>query len=44
MKPETYSNRFDLILACYKTGQMSERQWQEHLKDELFSAWVKKHI
>lgn len=32
-----------LILAAYLSGQMSERQWQEHLKDELFSAWLKRN-
>lgn len=30
----------ELILACYQSGQMSERQWQEHLKDETFRAWL----
>lgn len=37
------SSRYDLVLACWKSGQMSERQWQEHLKDEHFAAWVKKN-
>lgn len=37
------STRYDLVLACYLTGQMSERQWQEHLKDEHFAAWVKRN-
>lgn len=32
------------ILACYESGQMSEAQWQKHLKDELFAAWYKKHL
>lgn len=30
------------ILACYQSGQMTELQWQEHLKDELFCAWLKR--
>lgn len=34
---------YELLLACFKSGQVSERQWQEHLKDEHFAAWVKKH-
>jgi hypothetical protein len=28
------------LLLCYKSGQISERQWQEHLKDEDFSFWL----
>jgi hypothetical protein len=35
--------RYDLILACYRSGQMTEQQWQEHLKDEHFAAWVEKY-
>lgn len=30
---------FELILACYRSGQMSERQWQEHLRDPQFRLW-----
>lgn len=37
------SNRYDLILACYCSGQMTERQWAEHLKDEHFAVWVRKN-
>lgn len=33
---------FHAILACYRSGQMSERQWQDHLSDPLFSLWLKK--
>jgi hypothetical protein len=29
-------HEYDLLIACYKSGQISERQWQEHLKDEDF--------
>lgn len=36
------SNRFDLILACYRSGQMTEAQWQAELENELFRAWVEK--
>lgn len=32
----------DALLACYRSGQISEAQWQEHLKDELFAAWLKR--
>lgn len=32
----------DNLLLAYKSGQMSEAQWQEHLKDELFCAWLKR--
>lgn len=34
------SDSFPLILACYRSGQMSERQWQQHLSDPLFALWV----
>lgn len=33
---------YALLLACYRSGQISERQWQEHLKDEVFRAWLKR--
>ena len=23
-----------LLWACYRSGQISERQWQEHLRDD----------
>ena len=36
-------NNYELIWLCCISGQISERQWQEHLKDEIFAAWVKKH-
>lgn len=31
---------FAMILACYRSGQMTEAQWQDHMRDELFAAWV----
>lgn len=34
---------YSLIMECYKSGQITEKQWQEHLKDELFAAWVKRN-
>jgi len=33
-------SKFELLLACYKSKQVSERQWQEHLKDADFAQWV----
>lgn len=33
---------YRLLLQCYLSGQMSERQWQEHLKDEVFKAKVER--
>jgi hypothetical protein len=33
-------SKFELLLACYKSGQVSELQWQEHLKDDDFAKWV----
>lgn len=34
---------FELLLACYLSGQIPERQWQEHLKDESLRQWLEKH-
>lgn len=34
---------YSMLLACYRSGQMNERQWQEHLKDEVFAAWLKRN-
>lgn len=31
------------IYDCYKSGQISEKQWMEHLKDEVFRKWVEKN-
>jgi len=31
---------YNAILACYKSGQMSEKQWQSHLSDKLFVIWL----
>jgi hypothetical protein len=36
-------SKFELLLACYKSGQVSERQWTEHLKDVDFAEWMKNH-
>ena len=33
----------ELLYACYLSGQISERQWQEHLvADGALRAWVEK--
>lgn len=31
-----------LLIACYLSGQITERQWQEHLKEDpkLRDAWL----
>jgi len=31
---------YPALLACYKSGQISERQWAEHLADQLFVLWL----
>lgn len=36
-------SKFELLLVCYKSGQVSERQWQEHLTDADFVAWLDQH-
>lgn len=33
---------YQALLACYRSGQMSERSWSEHLKDEAFAAYVRR--
>jgi len=36
-------SKFELLLVCYKSGQVSECQWQEHVKDADFAAWLDQH-
>jgi hypothetical protein len=37
--------RFEALLTCYRTGQMSEAQLQEHMReDAIFAAWVRRQI
>jgi hypothetical protein len=33
-------SQYDALLACYRSGQMSEAQWAQHLRDPLFAAYV----
>lgn len=33
---------YQLLLECYLSGQVSEWQWAEHLKDEVFRQWLKR--
>lgn len=33
-------SEYALLLACYRSGQISERQWQDHLRDEVFARWL----
>jgi len=32
----------ELLVACYRSGQISERQWQEHVQEDpkLRDAWL----
>ncbi|WP_162181969.1 hypothetical protein [Sphingobium yanoikuyae] len=32
--------RFGQLLDCYRSGQMSEAQWQSHLADPGFKRWL----
>ena len=34
---------YRLILACYLSGQMSEKQRSEHCTDKLFKIWLDHH-
>lgn len=36
--PQGSIAEFDALIACYRSGQMSERQWQDHLGDAAFAA------
>jgi len=36
-------SKYEKLLACYRSGQMSERQWQAHISaDEVFRQWLKR--
>lgn len=32
------------LLDCYRSGQIDEQRWQVHLLDEVFRAWLKRHL
>lgn len=35
---------YELMLACYRSGQMSEAQMQEHMRaDAVFAEYVKRN-
>lgn len=35
--------RFEALLACFRSGQMSEAQLQEHMRtDAVFAAYVRR--
>lgn len=37
----TAAERFQMLLDCYLSGQMSPRQWQEHItKEPRFKQWL----
>jgi hypothetical protein len=38
--PQDFSHSYELLWQCFLSGQINSRQWDEHLKDELFAAWV----
>lgn len=31
---------YELLIACYRSGQIPEAAWQEHLRDEVFAQWL----
>ena len=36
---------YSILLACYRSGQMSAAQLQEHMRDDaVFAAYVKKAL
>lgn len=38
--PEIYRELFQ----CFLSDQISAKQWQEHLEDEVFAAWVAREM
>ena len=34
------TDNFPLILACYRSGQIDDARWQQHLADPLFAIWL----
>lgn len=37
--------RYDLLLACFRSGQMSAAQLQEHMReDAVFAAYVRREL
>ena len=38
----TPTTQYAGLLACYRSGQVSERQWRQHLRDEVFAAYVER--
>ena len=37
-----FSTSYALLYACFLSGQVTSKQWAEHLQDEHFAAWVEK--
>jgi hypothetical protein len=38
-------NLYDVLLTCYRSGQMSERQLQAHMRDDpAFAAYVREKV
>ena len=36
---------YDILLACYRSGQMTERQLQAHMRDDpAFAAYVREKV
>lgn len=32
--------QYDLLLACWRSGQILHKQWMAHLADADFASWV----
>lgn len=35
-------DQYEPLLACYRSNQISERQWTDHLRDDDFAAYVRR--
>lgn len=36
------AQEYQNLLGCYRSGQMSEAQWEQHLEDKDFVEWLRK--
>lgn len=35
---------YELLAMCIRSGQVSAAQIAEHMRDEVFAAWYRKHF
>lgn len=42
--PSAPESQYQHLLDCYRSGQIEESAWQEHLKDKGFREWVNERV